>query len=99
MTQAMTPYLDTFVARMNAKLDERAFYRFGYVFGKKYAKIVLEYSSGGQSVWGFVVNTTTDSKFDYGAILKPAGWQGPARNFSRGNIFSDSVEKFSQYGL
>ena len=44
------------------------------------------------SVCAFVVACTNDKKFQYGDILKPAGWKTPARNFARGNIF-DSVDR------
>ena len=52
--------------------------------GSKYIKVIRE-----NSVWGFIVNTETDSKFKYGDILKPAGWAAPARNIARGNVFED----------
>jgi hypothetical protein len=55
----------------------------GYPVGKKYNKITKQ---NGGSVWGFVVACDDDKKFAKGAILKAAGWQAPARNFSRGNI-------------
>jgi len=50
--------------------------------GRKFIKIL----SGG-SVWGFV-NLTHD-KFEKGDILKAAGYNAPALNFARGNIFED----------
>ena len=59
--------------------------------GSKYIKIITG-SSGGKSVWGFVVNSKTDGKFKYGDILKSASWKAPARNFARGNILDDTVE-------
>ena len=52
--------------------------------GSKYIKVIRE-----NSVWGFIVNTESDSKFKYGDILKAAGWAAPARNAARGNVFSD----------
>ena len=58
-----------------------------YYMGKKYV-MVIAYNS----VCAFVVACTNDKKFQYGDILKPAGWKTPARNFARGNIF-DSVDK------
>ncbi len=50
--------------------------------GNKYIKIVRE-----GSVWGFIVNTDKDKKFQYGDILMAAGFNAPARNKARGNIF------------
>ena len=52
--------------------------------GSKYIKVIRE-----NSVWGFIVNTESDSKFKYGDILKAAGWAAPARNKARGNVFED----------
>ena len=49
--------------------------------GNKYIKII---NSG--SVWGFVC-LYDDHKFKRGDILKPAGFNAPARNFARGNVF------------
>lgn len=51
-------------------------------YGKKYIKILSN-----RSVWGFVVNTDTDKKFRKGDILKAAGYNAPARNAPRGNVF------------
>ena len=38
---------------------------------------------------GFHCNTDNDKVFKKGDILKAAGWQAPARNAARGNIFDD----------
>jgi hypothetical protein len=51
--------------------------------GQKYIKIVKD-----NSVWGFIVNTENDKKFQYGDILKAAGYNAPARNAARGNVFN-----------
>ena len=53
--------------------------------GKKYIKIVGGVSSG---VWGFIVASENDKKFQVGDILMAAGWRGPARNKARGNVLS-----------
>ena len=56
--------------------------------GSKYIKVIR--NDGNQRmVWGFIVNSETDSKFKYGDILKAAGWAAPARNAARGNVFED----------
>lgn len=52
--------------------------------GRKYTKILSN-----RSVWGFIVNTENDNKFQFGDILKAAGWATPARNAARGNIYND----------
>lgn len=57
--------------------------------GKKYTKIIRD---GG--VWGFIANndfvTSNGKSFTKGDILKAAGWQAPALNSARGNIFDDN---------
>lgn len=53
-------------------------------YGNKYIKILRD-----GSVWGFVVNTHDDKKFAYGDILMAAGYNAPARNKPRGNVFGD----------
>jgi hypothetical protein len=55
-----------------------------YKTGSKY--IAIKTGGGAHS---FIVNTDTDKKFSYGDILKAAGYNAPARNFARGNIFVD----------
>ena len=60
-----------------------------YYMGKKYVKVTAN-----NSVCAFVVACTDDRKFQYGDILKPAGWAAPARNFARGSVFDTiSMEK------
>ena len=49
--------------------------------GRKYAKILTD-----RSVWGFV-QLEDDAKFKKGDILMAAGYNAPARNKPRGNIF------------
>tara|TARA_B110000467_G_C18230695_1_gene428540 strand:- start:581 stop:970 length:390 start_codon:yes stop_codon:yes gene_type:complete len=53
-----------------------------YKEGNKYIKILK-----GRSVWGFVVNIDDDKLFRKGDILKAAGYNTPARNKPRGNLF------------
>ena len=55
----------------------------GYTVGKKYIKITKENNG---CVWGFVVKEDT-GKFKKGDILKAAGWNAPATNAARGNVF------------
>jgi|TARA_R110000737_G_scaffold89353_1_gene121909 hypothetical protein len=61
--------------------------------GRKYMKITNEeVSDDGQRtssrVWGFVV-LGDDMKFKKGDILMAAGYNAPARNKARGNIFDE----------
>lgn len=49
--------------------------------GKKYIKVLSN-----RSAWGFVVKND-DGKFKRGDILKAAGWNAPAKNAARGNVF------------
>jgi len=51
--------------------------------GKKYIKIIRE-----NGVWGFIVKED-GPKFKKGDILKAAGWNAPATNAARGNIFEE----------
>ena len=50
--------------------------------GRKYIKVI-----SGSSVWGFIVKAA-DAKFKAGDILMAAGWNAPAKNAARGNIFN-----------
>jgi hypothetical protein len=57
--------------------------------GRKYKKVCYR---GGKTVWGFIVNTDNDPKFQYGDILKAACYNAPARNQARGNVFDDEYQ-------
>lgn len=52
--------------------------------GRKYIKVIADYS-----VWGFIMKED-DKKFKAGDILKAAGYNAPARNAARGNIFDEN---------
>jgi hypothetical protein len=51
--------------------------------GRKYIKVIAN-----RSVWGFIMKDD-DKMFRKGDILKAAGYNAPARNKPRGNIFND----------
>ena len=56
--------------------------------GSKYIKVMKDLGNGQISVWGFIVASENDKKFQVGDILMAAGWRGPARNKARGNVLS-----------
>ena len=58
--------------------------------GKKYIKILQN-----RAVWGFVVNVENDKQFQYGDILKAAGYNQPARNKARGNVFEEYTVRWT----
>ena len=59
-----------------------------YYIGKKYVKVVTS-----NSVCAFVVACDDDKKFEFGDILKPAGWRAPARNVRRGHVLDRSFDR------
>jgi hypothetical protein len=65
-----------------AKMNEEYANSFEVKYGSKYVKILA-----GSGVTAFIVKTDKDKKFKKGDILKPAGFNAPARNGARGNIF------------
>ena len=71
-----------------ARMTEEYSASLTYYMGKKYVKI-----TDGRSVKAFVVACTDDRKFEYGDILKPAGWRAPARNFRRGNVLDRTFDR------
>ena len=44
--------------------------------GSKYIKVMKDYGNGQRSVWGFIVASENDKKFQVGDILMAAGWRG-----------------------
>lgn len=58
-----------------------------FEIGRKYVKII-DGRRNGRSAHSFVVLSDGDG-FQRGDILKAAGWQTPALNFRRGNVFED----------
>jgi hypothetical protein len=80
-TRNGTVPLEGYFADSVAKFDDGI----EIVEGRKYTKIIRE-----NGVWGFIVNTDKDAKFLKGDILKAAGWNAPARNKARGNVFADA---------
>ena len=79
-TRGGTKPLEGYFANQIEKFDDLIEVK----YGNKYIKIIKE-----NSVWGFIVNTDNDKKFKKGDILKAAGWNAPARNAARGNVFEN----------
>lgn len=64
--------------RMMKEFEEKVTYK----EGRKYIRIFQN-----NAVWGFIVATEEDAKFNKGDILMAAGYNNPARNKARGNVF------------
>ena len=63
---------------------------------RRYWKITGK-SGSSRTVKGFIVKAG-DKKFREGDMLKPAGWNAPARNFARGNVL-DGVKRVRWTGI
>ena len=74
-----TPDPDSYFGKTLANFEDS----FTIKEGKKYIKIIRE-----NGVWGFIVKED-GPKFKKGDILKAAGWNAPATNAARGNIFEE----------
>ena len=76
-------------SKAQTEVSKRMFEEFknglGYLPGTKYLKIITE-----KSVWGFI--NLKNKNFKDGDILKASGYNAPALNKPRGNIFNDNYE-------
>ena len=79
MTDAMIEDYNDFIS--TERMQDKFANGFEIRRGKKYIKVIND-----NAVKCFIVNTTEDKVFEYGDILKPAGWNAPARNYKRGNV-------------
>ena len=79
MTDAMIEDYNSFTA--NEQIQDEFANGFDIRKGQKYVKVINR-----NAVVAFIVNTTEDKLFELGDILKPAGWNAPARNKPRGNV-------------
>lgn len=57
-----------------------------YSIGRNYIKIISSRHGINKTVHSFIVIKPTKG-FEVGDILKAAGWNAPATNFKRGNVF------------
>ena len=57
-----------------------------YSVGQKYIRIYSEENGSMKSAWGFI-NKKDFNHFKKGDVLKCAGWNTPALNAPRGNLF------------
>ena len=57
-----------------------------YTIGRNYIKIISSRNDSNKTVHSFIVLKPTKG-FEIGDILKAAGWNAPATNFKRGNVF------------
>ena len=78
-------------------------YSYSYKVSRKYIKIISN-SGNQQSVWGFInkaewTKGLTGITFKCGDVLKSAGWNTPALNAPRGNLFEGyDIFGMRQYG-
>jgi len=78
-------------------------YSYTYKVSRKYIKIISV--SNQQSVWGFINKSdwtkSSGITFKCGDVLKSAGWNTPALNAPRGNLFMDGgyqINGMRKYG-
>lgn len=74
--------------------------------GRNYLKLVRTRDDGRSSVVGFVVKKSpkyidnkTKQPFQIGDMLMAAGWNKPATNFARGNVFDLNVNNVRWTGV
>ena len=65
-----------------------------FKIGRNYVKLIHN-----SSVVGFIVISEKDKKFQYGDLLKAASWKAPARNFPRGNVFTNIPKVIQWTGI
>jgi len=87
--EAIVTDFEEWCGRANIREDRVIEFQDGLIAeeGRKYIKVIK--TDGNQNtVWGFIVNVEDDKKFKYGDILMAAGYNAPARNKARGNLFT-----------
>jgi hypothetical protein len=65
-----------------------------FKIGRTYVKLIHKGSAK-----GFIVISKKDKKFEYGDLLMAASWAAPARNFARGNVFTNMPDVIQWTGF
>ena len=97
-----------FMPPKDGEVEHRMFTEFKKNFGydqggRKYLRLVSGAFGDSASVWGFIAKSDFDTvnklrkghptiSFKEGDLLKSAGWNTPALNAPRGNIFDDDYK-------
>ena len=101
LDQALESYKNHLIGDYN-KLGHNGVHSVEFQKGSKYIKVVHSTSwnngPGQKSVHSFVVLSHKDGKFQFGDILKAAGWSAPAKNFKRGNVLKGEFAGISWAG-
>lgn len=91
--QGLSEPKDAIAALVRAEMNEKFIASVRFEIGRKYIKVITN-----GSVHSFIVNTTKDREFRLGDILKPAGYNAPARNFARGNVIDGTLSRVTWTG-
>lgn len=102
LDQGLENYKNHIIADYN-KLGHKGKHSVEFQKGSKYVKVVHNTSwndsPGQKSVHSFVVLSHKDGKFQFGDILKAAGWAAPAKNFKRGNVLTGEFTDICWAGI
>ena len=102
LDQGLENYKNHIIADYN-KLGHKGKHSVEFQKGSKYVKVVHNTSwddcLGPKSVHSFVVLSHKDGKFQFGDILKAAGWATPAKNFKRGNVLTGEFTDICWAGI
>ena len=89
-TEELTEGLEKLRQLMIADYNRTGFnmgYDIEFEFGSKYIRVIHNNGRGSRSCSGFVCCDRNHKKFEFGALLKDAGWKAPAMNKPRGSVF------------
>lgn len=99
---AVQAYCDEHTTEHNIKWSNQR-YEWVYQVSQKYIKVIRQNQQQKdiQSVHCFIQIANVDEKrqkWQSGDIFKPKGWNGPTKNFSRGNVFKKDYQ-IGIYGI